>query len=272
MSAISDFVKYGPVLTTDTPGHSTSGEALLCRLAILVGVVAFFLPIVLFTGAQLAGTCMRDSISHFYYAPFLGAAFVGMLFFIGGFLVAYTGDHWLEIWGSNIAAAGAFGVALFPTTGTGCEEATFVARVFAEVINTTPFAVSPIPTGGYFELFGETSKWHQVAAGIVFVYLGLFCLFVLRRCIEGLHIQNGQLLPSKARRNRIYTICGIVILLCVLVLFLKSKGDAEFLEFWNRNNLTFYVEAVALWAFGFAWFTKGRPFSMLDDANYTAFK
>ena len=74
-----------------TPALAISNEKKIQRrLAILVGCVAFGLPIVMMIGTFYGNTCFRQSISHYYYAQFLGTLFVGMLVFIGGFLIAYT--------------------------------------------------------------------------------------------------------------------------------------------------------------------------------------
>ena len=56
---------------------------------------ALVLPILLLLVFGIIGygymLSFRQSISHYYYAQFLGTLFVGMLVFIGGFLIAYTG-------------------------------------------------------------------------------------------------------------------------------------------------------------------------------------
>jgi len=75
----------------------------------------------------------------FFYTEFLGAVFVGFLVFIGGFLIAYTGDIDFEDYGSTAAGIGACFVALFPITGSGCEpDSSFTARPFLTVAQGTP--------------------------------------------------------------------------------------------------------------------------------------
>ncbi len=85
-----------------TPALAISNEKKIQRrLAILVGCVAFGLPIVMMIGTFYGNTCFRQSISHYYYAQFLGTLFVGMLVFIGvpvGWALGktaeyYTSDH-----------------------------------------------------------------------------------------------------------------------------------------------------------------------------------
>lgn len=274
MNPNPSFPERGPVLHLSKSRPVTDNQKILNRLALLVGLVSFGLPLVLIFGATIGGSCFRDSISHFYHAQFLGVMFTGLLFFIGGFLIAYSGTHPLETWGSSIAGVGAMGVALFPTTGSGCEPSganeQYLSRVFAVVTNTgdkdAPYiAVEATNTDqSYFNLFGASADYHLVAAAIVFIYLGFFCLLVLRRVIPEIHGLGDTLVPTKRKRNRLYFWCGIVILACVAVLALKGPvlGD---LDDWNSWNLTFWVEMLALWAFGLAWITKGRIFQRLND-------
>ena len=264
MSFFSTFLETGPTGFFQPDADQRTDTDLLNRLALMVGLVAFGLPLVLAFGGTVGGSCFRDSISHFYYAHFLGPIFVGLLFFIGGFLIAYTGESFWESVGSNLAGLGAFVVAAIPTHGSGCEmEQTFLSRVFVNVTAGTPDAVAPIDGRGFFNLFGAASDYHALAAGVLFVYLGVYCLVVLKRIVPQRHIQNGALLESKRKRNRWYSYCGLVILACVAVLGLKSR--LVDLDSWNAANLTFFIEAVALWAFGLAWFIKGRWFESLND-------
>lgn len=237
------------------------------RLALLVGLVAFFLPIILWSGAVIFQSCFRDSLSHFYYAQFLGPIFVGLLVFIGGFLIALTGDHWLEDVGSAIAGVGAFLVAVFPTTGSGCEKpSAFLSRVFVTYTNGETPVIDAIPDRGFFKLFENVDNLHTWGAGILFAYLGLYCLVVLKRIIPARHICDDILIASKRRRNVVYSLCGLIILACVLILgYVGLRASPEFQRDWNADNLTFYVESAALWAFAMAWFTKGRRFTWLND-------
>lgn len=266
------FIEHGLAFVLPArPEATTSDEAILNRLARLVGYTAIGLPVVLAFGSVLLEGCFRVSISHFYHTQFLGPVFVGLLFFIGAFMVAYTGSTWIERAGSTLAGLCAFGVALFPVGGSGCvAEQTFLSRVFAEVSQPAaggpPYTLGPadIFGQGYFRLFGTVSEYHLTFAAVVFVYLGLFCLFVLRRVIPEQHGTGHELIETKRRRNALYFWCGVVILGCVAVLGVKGQvlGD---LPIWDAWALTFWIEAAALWAFGVAWLAKGRRFEGLND-------
>ncbi len=264
-------LERGLVLHTDPSQRAPDNQKVLDRLALLVGLVAFGLPIALAIGATIGGSCFRDSISHFYHAQFLGSVFVGLLFFIGGFLIAYSGDHWLETWGSTIAGLCALGVALFPTAGGGCEiMETFLSRTFVEVANPTSASgvytiVKETAEGeSLFQLFGKASEYHFTAAAGVFIYLGLYCLVVLRRVIPERHGVGADMIATKRRRNKLYFWCAIAIFLCVALLGLRGTLGIDEVA-WNLWNGTFFVETVALWAFALAWFTKGRIFESMND-------
>lgn len=237
------------------------------RLATLVGLVAFGLPITMGLGAGLGGGCFRDSISHFYYAQFLGPVFVGLLIFIGGFLIAYTGEHWLEDTGSMVAGLGACFIAVFPTTGNGCEgPAGVLTRAFVDYTPGEPPILAPVAGRGFFQLFPNVEHLHSWAAGVLFIYLGLYCLVVLKRVVPARHMTGNRLIASKRRRNILYACCGAAILACVAVLgAVGLLAPPAFQTRWNAANLTFVFETLALWAFGLAWIAKGRRLPWFND-------
>lgn len=247
---------------------SNPEQALQERLAFLVGCTAVALPVLLFLGGLLPNVCFRNSISHFYYDPFFGPVFVGLLFFIGGFMIALTGETLFERAGSLFAGVGAFFVATFPTSDSGCEKAVlYSSRVFSSHAHEGAETVQAINGGAFFNLFSNAPNLHLVGAGIVFLFLGLYCIIVLRRVVKPRHAPDGFLLPSKHKRNRLYFACGVTIIACVAVLGLKGKVLGDAIGIWDSYNLTFFVEALALWAFALAWFAKGRSFPSLNDGT-----
>ncbi len=264
-----NFIERGIVLKNISNKSVSENQKVLDRLAFLVGCVAIGLPIIMIFGATIGGSCFRDTLSHFYHAQFLGAIFVGLLFFIGAFLLVYSGDHWTQTWGSTVAGIGSFGVALFPTSGSGCEgKAEFLSRVFVNVTEKQGgLVVTEMDNCGhsFFNLFGGVSNYHAFGAGVVFIYLGLFCLISLRIVNPEKHGEKADLIPSKRKRNVLYFWCGIVILLCVALLGGKEFVFGDRLKWWDLWNLTFWVETLALWAFGLAWIIKGRIFDSLND-------
>lgn len=105
--------------------------------------------------------------------------FVGFLFAISAFMLAYNGFSRREMILSKIAAISAFGVAMFPC---GC--------------------------GGQS---GFASIAHYTSAAVMFSILAYFCYLFHRRAIGKGHIEA-------LRRSKIYAICGIIIIVSMLLM------------------------------------------------------
>jgi len=71
--------------------------------------------------------------------------------------------------------------------------------------------------------------------------------------------------PEKLRRNKVYKICGYAmmfsILLIVVYFFLPDKVEASV----KAYNPVFWLESLAVVAFGISWLTKGEAISPLND-------
>lgn len=234
------------------------------RLAFFVGLAAFALPTVLFFAGISGVTCFYDSISHFYYSTWLGGVFSGALFFIGTYLLAYRGLNPGERHLSTCAGYCAFGVALFPTSLAGCEKATWSGRAFADFASADQGQTVTLPvladSMDHFLQFPGAWALHLGSAGLLFAFLAWFSLVVFTREIPSRDRKDGQLTPVKRMRNRIYRATGYTILACLSALVLRTLIEALFGEIplWNALNLTFWLEAIALYAFGVAWMVKGR--------------
>ena len=239
-------------------------------LARFVGTVALGLPFVMLLGAAVA-TCFYDSISHFYYAQFLGDVLVAALAFIGTFLLAYRGESRRENRLASLAGLAAFGIALFPTAGDGCDEREFSGRILADLEAeslSAPLRVEPaVDVGQFFELFAQAQAVHFGSALVLFSFLAFYTFFVFTRVIEEEHLTpEGALTTEKKRRNRFYVGCGLVILVTIAALGAYAVMGWSW---WNDYNLTFWFEAFALWAFGLSWMVKGRfyGFFLLDPRD-----
>ena len=67
---------------------------------------------------------------------------------------------------------------------------------------------------------------------------------------------GGHPTAQKLVRNRVYTACGGLILGCVVLIgFYKSVLADSHLAVWHP---VFWLETLALWAFGFSWLVKGE--------------
>lgn len=231
------------------------------RLAFYVGLVAVVLPSILIVAGITELTCFYDSISHFYYATWLGSAFVGALVFIGTYLLAYQGLNPGERHLSTCAGYCAFAVALFPTAHAGCTDPTWSGRAFLDFETLSTDAPPAITGTSLFLQFPGASFLHMAGAGLLFSFLAWFSLVVFTREVPGRdRTGGGHLTQVKRLRNRIYKATGGAILVCLALLFLRVVFEFFFgtLAFWNAWNLTFWLEAIALYAFGIAWMVKGR--------------
>ena len=194
-------------------------------LRTFLGYLAIFLPIILFLGAWIiSGDKLQASISDYYYTE-MGGVLVGSLFAFGVFLFSYKGWDKDYIY-AICGGVFAIGIALFPTNDK-CEPFTFVTLL------------------------------HYVFTFLFFATLIYFCL--------KLFVKSDQeiLPPKKKLRNRIYRVCGSVMIICLVGIgaFFIIPGAKQ----WLGGNLIFWMEAFAIWAFGFSWFTKGEAVKYLRD-------
>ncbi|WP_230493596.1 DUF998 domain-containing protein [Pseudomonas protegens] len=120
------------------------------------------------------------SISASYHESEWGRnLFVGLLFAISAFMLAYNGFSRKEMLLSKVAAVAAFGVATFPC---GCN--------------------------GYIEIIPHV---HYVSAAVMFSILAYFCYLFRGRAESKGHVEAR-------RRSVIYTFCGVAIVLSMLVM------------------------------------------------------
>jgi L-asparagine transporter-like permease len=192
-------------------------------LKLIVGLIALCLP---FLAYILSLPQNINSISESYHQDgWARNIFVGFLFAIAAFLMAYNGYRqskfiFSEMVLSKIAGVMAVLVALFPC---GC--------------------------GGYTEIVPMV---HYIAAAILFAILAIFCLFFYKRAKAKGH-------PQAQIRAVIYAVCGILMLLSILALAI------DFTIGLNWDQLVFYAESVALVAFGIAWLTASRNLPIITS-------
>ncbi|MFH0896023.1 MAG: hypothetical protein V2A54_16440 [Bacteroidota bacterium] len=179
-----------------------------------VGWIGILLPFVLMAGTWiLCGESIQPSVSHYYYTC-MGNVFVGAICAVAFFLFFYSGPSRIDDWLANIAGLAALGLAFFPTThGTGEDNA--------------------------------TGSIHLICAGVFFVCLACFSLFLFprssRKSIRHSHTRlhlfsllKSQILvpcslfnPTRRKRNRIYVVCGCIMVVCLvhIVIFMRLGRD-----------------------------------------------
>ncbi len=207
---------------------------------ILIGVTLIYQ----YTWSNLAQKLsFQDSISAYYYTP-LRDIFVGFMFAIGGFLIGYkgypakSGEKITDYWVTMVAGISAIKFALSPISPP--------AENACSLVNCV--------TGGAF-----AGYIHYGAAFIFFVSLAVMCLWMFTK-------SKGEETPRKKWRNRIYRICGGIILLVIAGLslyFALPDGAKAWLDTWHAF---FWIESIGVLSFGGAWLVKGEAFSLLTDA------
>jgi hypothetical protein len=201
-------------------------------LRLVIGVIAFALPIIVLIAA---GDVRLTSISASYYTDARNY-FVGLLFVVAAFLLAYNGHLFSEALASKFASAAAVGVALFPTL---CgNEASLNKYIECATQNT--------------------ATMHYVSAATMFGVLAYFCLGPFRDKTK----THG---PMFARRRKIYWLCGWSIILSFVIGIVASWLFKDNLS--EENAILLYAETAALWAFGIAWIVSGKTFAFIADED-----
>lgn len=204
-----------------------------------LGILGIALPLVLFLASALNSDIdLRRSISAYYYAPHLRDMLVGVLWAIGAFLVFYRGyaripsafqklpvwlnRHMTDSKLTTLAGIGALTAAILPT----CE--------FQDKCPT------PVIAGGH--LVGSI------------LFLGTLAVLSIWSFTES-DTPPKDWDAAKIWSNRIYIGCGWTILaslaLCApLIAFrVDAIGPIPMPVFW--------LESLAIWAFGLSWLVKG---------------
>jgi len=212
-----------------TPNDSLLMSYLDLRQAI--GIIGMALPFVLVVGKiVLSGPGIQSSISSYYYTV-MRDVFVGSLCAIGVFLGAYRGYARIDSLAGNLACIFAIGTALFPT---------------APILPTSQQSA--------------IGNFHLAFAMMLFLTLAFFSLVLFRKTNS-----TKTMTPQKIKRNIVYTVCGITILACIALIIL-----VELLQNPSLASLSpvFWLEALAIIAFGVSWFVKGEAI-LKDETSAT---
>jgi hypothetical protein len=187
------------------------------------------------------------SISHYHYTRASGI-FAIILGLIGIFLIIYTYDNQpTDFILSTIAGIAAICVILFPTDNLSIDESTT-----HEAIVTTLLPANQV-----------RENWHFIFAAVFLISLACMSLFLFTKSNKN----AGNRCNAKVSRNRIYRTCAFVMIGALLLITstplfdLPLFKDAAFAQSWKaiykHNNLTFWMETIAVEAFGISWLIKG---------------
>ncbi len=193
-----------------------------------IGFIGILLPAALLAATFWVGRCtqIQDSISHYYFT-IGGDIFVGALCAVALFLIAYKGYDTTDNICTTIAGVAAILVALFPTTQT---EDTLCAVV---------------------QLDDNRGRvWvHYISAGIFFLTLAFISFFLFTK-------SRGIKTEEKKTRNKIYRSCAVIMVVCVVLVFVATRDAFE--DDADAMNAVFWLEWIALLAFGTSWLVKGE--------------
>jgi hypothetical protein len=202
-------------------------------LRILFGLMGMTLPFLLaITGKYLFGLDIQPSISDYYHTG-MRDILVGSLWAIAVFLLVYKGPELVDNLLAKLACFSAIGISLFPT---------------------------PAGEETLFEM--DWVGWlHHLFAALLFGSFIIFTLFLFTRTKKGIPPTHMKLI-----RNQVYTVCGLIMLTCVLLIGLYKLIPPESQSPVDQYQPVFWLETVAIMAFGISWFVKGEGI-LKDNKN-----
>ena len=198
-----------------------------------VGFLGISLPFILWLGALIVFKTGRieESLSCYYHTG-MGDVFVGTLFVIGAFLFSYKGYDKKDDGAGDLACFFAIGVALFPTSVACLQDPHVVPSMIEKIVG---FA-------------------HVIFAFLFFLTLAYFAL-----CQFTKSDPNKTPTARKKTRNRIYRACGYAILISIaLIVLYRLMGLLKINQAISVYDPVFWLETVALMAFGISWSIKGE--------------
>lgn len=207
------------------------------RLRRAVGLLGLALPVLLL----LHHDHLLASMSHYYYTT-AAVFFIGILVAFGLILITYEGyplaPDSRELMSDQTATTLA-GVCIFLTV--------LIPTRWADALGPIAFEQNC----NY--LFGHNhpirGAIHLLSAGLFLALLGYMC-YAKFPCSPRI---------SKTKK-RFYQSCGITIWAAIALLVLLFAAEALWGIDWNKTlpAYTFWLEMVAVWAFGIAWLVKGK--------------
>jgi hypothetical protein len=203
-----------------------------------IGVLGMLLPLLLM-GFLYLDTChfgALESISHYYYTR-VNSLLILIVGFLAFFLLLYKGKDPIDFYFSVAASVGAICLLLFPT-----------GNVSDHFVDIGGVVVTELADSKGREIF------HYISAAIFFLSLAFMSLFLFTRSNK----PPAERSRNKKMRNAIYISCGVVMVASLLVILISwLTADASSTQY---DSLTFWMEVVAVEAFGLSWLTKSEWF------------
>lgn len=193
-------------------------------LRAIIGAIGMLLPFVLWLGALVFfGTRIQSSVSSYYHTG-MREVFTGVLWATGVFLFAYNCYGLLDKIAGKLACLFAIGVTLFPTAPDGATDPVVLLK----------------------------SDIHLTFAALFFLTLAFFSLVLFTKTSK----KNPT--PQKRARNIIYYVCGSLMLLCIAIMAVFAFLPDALTAPYDHLHPIFWLEALAIFAFGVSWFVKGE--------------
>jgi hypothetical protein len=213
-----------------------------------LGFLAIAFPFMLLLGRMLLdGVGMEDSISDYYYTRSMRNLLVGGLVALAILLICYRYAR-VDDTASTIAGLCAIGVAIFPTAPS--------SRVPTPREMTTgtahyAFAATFFLILAFYAIFIFTEPFAPFHGFRRFMWRVLFRHFGVTAPRTPSHYPTRR----KRQRNGIYLACGGLIIACIMLLLISRIFHIGLPA---PLHYVFWLETLAVCAFGFAWVVKGE--------------
>lgn len=189
----------------------------------IIGVLGTAYPFILALGALIFfATGIQNSISSYYHTG-MQDVFVGILFVIGFFLLSYKGYDLADDIAGYVGGISAVGAALFPASSGDAAHAVLIGRI------------------------------HLVFAALFFLALIYFSLFLFTKTDP-----KGEPSRKKLHRNKIYKTCGYIMIICLVLIIILHFLPKEIRSPLKAYHPEFWLETIAVVAFGCSWLIKGE--------------
>lgn len=197
------------------------------RMRIMIGALGMALPWLV----ALITLSWPGSISETYYSLFAVGTFMGILAAASILLLCYRGYSKIDDITSSIAGTFGILICLFPMT----------------------YIPEPSIKTGVLHLPSNISNiFHCISAFGFFGTLAFMSFFLFTK-------SSGNMTKQKKIKNVIYRVCGIGMMGSFLLMLLNLIPG------FNCYNLTWIVEAIALFFFGVSWIVKSDAIPFLKD-------
>ncbi len=196
------------------------------RMRIMIGALGMALPWLV----ALITLSWPQSISITYYSLFAVGTFMIVLGSAGILLICYRGYDKTDDITATIAGICGILICIFPMT----------------------YLPDPSVKTGILHLPSNVSNiFHCISAFGFFGVLAFMSFFLFTKT-------SGEMTKQKKIKNIIYRVCGIGMIGSFLLMLLNFFD-------WAPYNLTWIVEAIALFFFGISWIVKSDAIPWLKD-------